>query len=132
MCVHFASATWDDIARRLDQWAIGSGGEYWHYPDSDDYLVLLYEYADHATELEPEVFGRLCDLLGRRPASALCLELRRSKGRAAHDAATGLARGFLREFKGVVEGISGSVYWSLADLESGAAGRDADRWWPHD
>lgn len=127
MTAHFTTATYGEVSRWLDYRAAGSDG-HWAFPASD-YLVLVYEYADHRSEFEPEELERLCKLLGGFPASGLCLELRRSKGRSAHDAAAALATDLLREFPGAVQDINGEVYWSLADLEAGAADRAAAEWW---
>jgi hypothetical protein len=135
MIVHFASANWSDIASRLDKLVARSGIDYGGEPcwvcRPEDYLVLLYEYADHTNEFEPEDLQRLCALLGGHPSSAVCLELRRSKGRAAHDTASALAADLLRDFAGVVEDICGEVYWSLADLDAGMAHQAAERRWPN-
>jgi hypothetical protein len=133
--VHFASANWSDIACQLDRLAARSsrdygGGACWQAPNSGDYMVLLYEYADHVAEFEADQLRRLHELLGGPPSSAACLELRRSSGRAAYDVATALATELLREFAGLVQDIGGDEYWSLADLESGVADQAARLWWP--
>ncbi len=129
MIVHFVTARHRDVARWLDRRAAGINGN-WSFPAGSEYLVLAYEYADHRTEFESTELKRLCGLLGRFPASGLCLELRRSKGRAAHDTAVKLAADLVREFAGVVQDISGEVFRSLADLEAGAGDRAAALLWP--
>lgn len=60
------------------------------------------------------------------------LELRRSAGRAAHDAAVALGADLLRAFPGVIQDTSGYEYWTLADLEAGAGARPAAELWPED
>lgn len=127
--IHFATATWDDLAPWLDQRAVRSGDRLWHYPASD-YTLLLYEYPDLQAEHEPEDLERLRARLGRLPSLSLCLELRRSRGDQACDAAAALAADLLRAFPGLADDdTGGGEYWSLADLEAdvqGAGGRFLD------
>jgi hypothetical protein len=135
LIVHFVSANWNDVARHLDQKAVRSDRDYgglacWALPNPNDYLVLIYEYQDHLAEFEPDELRRLYELLGGHPSSAVCLELRRSRGRVAYDLASALAADLLRHFSGLVQDISGDVYWWLQDLEGGVANRAARQWWP--
>ncbi|MFO0863409.1 MAG: hypothetical protein U0744_01885 [Gemmataceae bacterium] len=136
MILHFNQAKWPDIVQRLDQIARNSNGLdcvsiYWHFPNTEGYLVSIYEYADHFNEMEPEEFDRLIGELGGPPSCAICLELRRSKGRAAHDAAARIATMLLTEFDGIAQDITCTKYWRLSDLTAGAAIKAADMLWPN-
>ena len=129
MFVHFATATWDDLAPWLDRQAVPTGERHWRYPRGN-YTLSLYEYPDLLAEYEPEELERLQSRLGRLPSLSLCIELRRSQGDRACDAAAALAVDLLRAFPGVADdGTGDGDYHSLTDLEAepmGATGRFLD------
>ena len=124
LIVHFATATQRDVSDWLNRISARTKGN-WAFPSNGEYLVLAYEYNDYLSEFEPDDLERLCRLLGGLPTVGLCLEIRRSKGRAAHDHAVELAKKLLSDFAGVVQDIRGEEYWSLSDLVDGAAERSA-------
>jgi hypothetical protein len=95
--VHFAAANWDVVIPWLDCRDTRSGDSYWYYPEPD-YTLLLYEYPDLLGEYELEELDKLRVALGGLPSMSLCLELRRSRGDQACDAATALCIELLQEF----------------------------------
>lgn len=125
--VHFEMAGWDDLVPWLDARAVRTQERQWSYP-ALDYLLLLYEYSDHRIEYARDELEQMCGLLGGFPSAALCLELRRSRGNLACDAAASLALELLEQFRGIAD--DEERFWTLADLLSGLRrphGRFLDR-----
>ena len=88
-----------------------------------EHAVLVYAYPDILEEYEPEDLEQLIVELGGVPTASIAVELRRSQGAEAADAASAVARELLRRLGGVVDDTY-SQFWQLAEIEAGAVKHD--------
>ena len=120
--VHFSTASWSEVSSWLDSHAVRLDNSAWGYPEAIDPMLFLYNYDDYMNEYEFQDLIYLWDLLGIYPSSALCLQMRRSKGNNSCDSAVVLARNLLEVFDGVADdtyGNNGENYWTLDELRAG-------------
>jgi hypothetical protein len=123
MVIYFSRATWDEITAALNAVAEAGDGLLWYFPSNSDYSVTAYAYDEifdeYAEDERDSIFGRL----GGVPSATLCLELRRSKGDIACDAASSLTTQLLKRFAGLADtlfGPGGAQLWTLEEITSGA------------
>lgn len=122
--IYFSRATWDEITTVLGSIALAGAGLLWYFPSHVDYRVTAYAYDDIFEEYADDALARIRGRLGGIPSATLCLELRRSKGEVACDAAADLTTQLLRCFAGVADPLGeageGHQLWTLEEIASGA------------
>jgi hypothetical protein len=96
------------------------------YPPASEeggHAVLVYAYPDILEEYEPENLKQLIVELGGVPTASVAVELRRSRGAEAADAAAAVVRELLRRLGGIVDDTY-SQFWHLAEIEAGVSKQD--------
>jgi hypothetical protein len=127
MAIYFSQATWDEITAALNAVAevvAVDGWGRWYFPSTSDYSVTVYAYDDIFKEFEEDEAASVYGRLGGLPSATLCLELRRSKGDVACDAASLLTMQLLKRFAGLADTLFSSggaiTLWTLEEITSGA------------
>lgn len=125
--IHFKTATWDELRPFVNSIAFWyAETSVWFYPkisedeeafNEDNIEVRLYDHDSIINEYEDEEIDKLVEALGDFPSSTLTIELRRSKGKQACDAAADVTAQVLQHFEGVVD--DGFEIWTPTEIEQG-------------
>jgi hypothetical protein len=124
IAIYFSTASSKEIGQVLDEIARPARGSplgpEWTYPPEDDNDVLIYEYRDIFKECEDNDLEQIKAVFGGLPPTTFCIELRRSKGKAAFDTAERLAVILLSRFPGMADDLYGDdSLWRLEEIEGG-------------